>query len=119
MKNSLKDNKIEILKIKLDLISKILIEEKKLGLANFIKMDLIERLINNEIDLFIESFYSNNVFGGSGAIWEVYLTDFSKQKELWKNLIAINEILDIKTYSNERVEWVLNFLKKEIQKTQD
>ncbi len=111
------DDKIYDRKIK-DEIKEILIKIEYIlsnnghfGQANFITI-LQDNLENKEFDEFYKNYNSVDMWGGSGAVWEVYFEDEIKDKEFSQHLGQLNCLMEKIGNKNERAKSTIKYLNK-------
>lgn len=61
--------------------------------ADFIE-ELIQLLNQENFSLFIQSLNGVNMWGGAGAVWEVYIEDKESSKEFEKSVIKLINIME-------------------------
>lgn len=61
--------------------------------ADFIK-ELIQLVNQENFNLFIKSLNGVNMWGGAGAVWEVYIEDKESSKEFEKSVIKLINIME-------------------------
>lgn len=85
---SMQENFISILKN----ISQYLIISNNLAQSEFIEK-LIDLLNDGEIDEFIKDINGIDMWGGAGAVWEVYIDDGIDQIRFEKEMLSLIELM--------------------------
>ena len=77
----------------LNLIDKLLHDTNNNTHAEFIR-ELINKLNRNEYILFINGIKSGFMWGGAGAVWEVYIEDSLKDIEFEKSVLRLIDLME-------------------------
>ena len=99
------DENIAELKIKSDLLGKILIENGKGVYLEHLSRILNEAENKNEA-VFRRLVISRELFGGSGALWEIYIEDFTEYHKFNKQFSEYIGLLTHMGIKNGRVKQI-------------
>jgi len=80
-------------KVIFDNIYTILMRNKHDGQANVI-LELIDQLEHNQYDQFMETINGVSLWGGSGAVWEVYISDKNDAKSFEIEIIELINLME-------------------------
>lgn len=90
--NALKENKEKFIQ-SLTVISRLLYDNENIGQANFL-LHLIELIKHRDFSSFIKEINSVDMWGGSGAVWEVYIENRDTEREFQRNLLELISLME-------------------------
>ncbi|ESU18449.1 hypothetical protein FCR2A7T_29750 [Flavobacterium cauense R2A-7] len=85
------------------------------GQANVIK-SIAENLLNNDYLKFIEEINSINMWGGSGAVWEVYFHNEDSQRRFHFDMLELIKLMEKTKILGNGIKPLRKLFKKELSK---
>jgi len=96
-------------------IIQLLESEKHYGQANFVKF-IQELLELKKVDEFIKEINSVNMWGGSGAVWEVYFVNKKSERKFQIEIINLIDLMERTKIIVPNINPIRKFFKKELLK---
>ena len=78
----------------LNRINQYLLMSDNIAQSKFIEK-LINLLRNNHVDEFVKLINGVDMWGGAGAVWEVYIENKEKQREFEKEILSLIKLMKI------------------------
>ncbi len=103
------------LEIQINKIIQILREFSHTGQADYMDR-LLGSLLNNDKFSFVDMSKTVDIWGGSGAVWEVWIQDRNKEKEFQKAMINFARLLNDNEISNHAISSIKSLFEKEVKK---
>ena|SRR5436190_4544814 len=97
-------------------IETILRQNDLLGHANFIE-DIILKLDSNNYETFIKQMNSVNMWGGAGAVWEVYIEGVDMQQKFQTAIIELINIMEETKILGRGIKPLRNLFQKELSRS--
>ena len=99
-------------------IKNILLKNNHQGQARAM-LNLIELLQRNQIDLFIKNLNSVDIWGGSGAVWEVYIEDKPDYILFQTEIIKLINLMEKDNILGRGIKPIKRVFVNEIRKNQN
>ena len=103
------------LEIQINKIIQILREFSHTGQADYMDR-LLESLLNNDKSSFIDMSRTVDIWGGSGAVWEVCIDNRIKEKDFQNAMIKFARLLNDNGISNHGISSIKSLFEKEVKK---
>ena len=97
-------------------IETILRQNKLSGQANFVK-DVVLKLTSSNYEMFVKQINSVNMWGGSGAVWEVYIENSDMQRKFHKAIIELINIMEDTKILGQGIKPIRTAFQKELQRS--
>ncbi len=91
-------------------LSKILSRNNSIGKKQFIEF-LINCLNENQLDKFQREINSLDMWGGAGAVWDIYIEDENLYKDFKNNIIKLIDLMEKSQKLKRSVRSVRNIFK--------
>ncbi len=77
---------------------------------------LFESLSNDDKTKFVDMSKTVNIWGGSGAVWEVWIDDRKKEKDFQNAMIKFARLLNDNGIDNHGISSIKTLFEKEVKK---
>ena len=96
-----------------------LLNSVNLGFHAQILQKLVEFLQKKEVNQFIKSINTIDIWEGSGAVWEVYIDDVNKNRRFQMEIIRLIDLMEKTRIMGYGVSPIGKFFRKELAKMKD
>ena len=97
-------------------IETILRQNELLGQANFVE-NAILKLDSNDYEIFVTQMNSVEMWGGSGAVWEVYIENADMQRKFQTAIIDLINIMEETKILGRGIKPLRSLFQKELRRS--
>lgn len=91
----------------------VLKENNHAGQAEVIQ-GLTDALSENDVDKFLSKFYTVDMWGGSGAVWEVGFDNYQADQKFMRAFVSLISVLEQVNITSGKIKTIKKYFVKEI-----